>query len=59
MAETARRLEAEYGHRFGAFVLVEHPAGLPDEIAGKEPTSRTPVTTWPNGSVTRPSTRVG
>ncbi|HJE77012.1 MAG TPA: hypothetical protein K8V74_03600 [Brevibacterium epidermidis] len=35
MAETARRLEAEYGHRFGAFVLVEHPAGLPDEIAGK------------------------
>ena len=35
MAETARRLEAKYGHRFGAFVLVEHPAGLPDEIAGK------------------------
>jgi hypothetical protein len=35
MAETARRLEAEYGHRFGAFVLVEHSAGLPDEIAGK------------------------
>ena len=35
MAETARRLEAEYGHRFGAFVLVEYPAGLPDEIAGK------------------------
>ncbi|WP_181272709.1 hypothetical protein [Brevibacterium oceani] len=35
MAETARRLSAEYGHRFGAFVLVEHPADLPDEIAGK------------------------
>ncbi len=35
MAETARRLDAEYGHRFGAFVLVEHPASLPDEIAGK------------------------
>jgi hypothetical protein len=35
MAETARRLEAEYGHRFGTFVPVEHPAGLPGEIAGK------------------------
>ncbi|MGO2862509.1 MAG: hypothetical protein ACTIC1_15220 [Brevibacterium sp.] len=35
MAETARRLAAEYGHRFGAFVLVEHPAGVPGEIAGK------------------------
>lgn len=33
--ETAHRLRAEYGHRFGAFELVEHPTDLPDEIAGK------------------------
>lgn len=35
MAETARRLTAEYGDGFAAFVLVEHPAGIPGEIAGK------------------------
>lgn len=35
MAETARRLAAEYGHRFGAVTLVEHRAGVPGEIAGK------------------------
>lgn len=35
MAETARRLAAEYGDRFSAFVLVEHPVGLSGEIAGK------------------------
>lgn len=35
MAETARRLAAEYGDGFAAFVLVEHPAGIPGEIAGK------------------------
>ncbi|MFC9441953.1 MULTISPECIES: glycosyltransferase family 2 protein [Brevibacterium] len=35
MAETARRLAAEYGDGFFAFVPVPHPAGVPGEIAGK------------------------
>ena len=35
MAETARRLADDYGDGFAAFVLVEHPAGIPGEIAGK------------------------
>nr|WP_252199564.1 hypothetical protein [Brevibacterium sp. RIT 803] len=35
MAATARRLAAEYGDGFAAFVLVEHPTGIPGEIAGK------------------------
>lgn len=35
MAETASRLAAEYGDGFAAFVLVEHPEGIPGEIAGK------------------------
>ena len=35
MAESARRLAVEYGEGFAAFVLVEHPAGTPGEIAGK------------------------
>lgn len=33
--ETAQRLKAEYGHRFGHFELVKHPKDLPEELAGK------------------------
>lgn len=35
MRETVDRLSRTYGHRFRAFLPVEHPAGLPDEIQGK------------------------
>ncbi len=35
MAATATRLEREFHGVFGAFELVPHPAGLPDELAGK------------------------
>lgn len=35
MRASVRRLTAEYGHRFRAFLPVEHPAGLPGEIQGK------------------------
>ena len=35
MRATAERLERDYGYRFRAFELVEHPADLPNEIPGK------------------------
>lgn len=35
MRETVARLTRTFGHRFRAFLPVEHPAGLPDEIQGK------------------------
>lgn len=33
--ETVRRVEEVFGRSFGYFELVEHPADLPEEIAGK------------------------
>lgn len=33
--ETARRIEAEFGGRFGKFLATVHPADLPGEIPGK------------------------
>ena len=33
--QTAQLLEHEFGEAFGAFLLVEHPAGLPSEVPGK------------------------
>ncbi|UOQ58706.1 glycosyltransferase family 2 protein [Leucobacter allii] len=35
MRGTAARLAAEHGHRFRAFLTIEHPAGLPGEVPGK------------------------
>nr|WP_243752168.1 glycosyltransferase family 2 protein [Leucobacter weissii] len=35
MRDSVRLLELEFGHLFRAFLPVEHPAGLPDEIPGK------------------------
>ncbi len=35
MRERAVRLRHAFAPRFAAFIAVEHPAGLPDEIAGK------------------------
>ncbi len=33
--ETAQVLKKRYGNKFKAFILVEHPDGLPDEVIGK------------------------
>lgn len=33
--ETARRIEAEFGARFGGFLVTTHPADIPGEIPGK------------------------
>ena len=33
--KTARRLEKEFGSKFGGFVLVKHPRDLPNEVVGK------------------------
>lgn len=35
MKKTAMRLQREYGDKFFAFHIVEHPDGLPDEVVGK------------------------
>ncbi len=35
IAETARRIEEEFGSRFGGFLTTTHPDGLPGEIPGK------------------------
>ncbi len=35
MKKTVRRLQREYGGKFYAFHVVEHPADLPDEVIGK------------------------
>lgn len=35
MKQTAEALKTEFGHKFKAFHLVEHPKNLPDEVAGK------------------------
>lgn len=35
MKKTAQRLKREYGNKFFAFHIVEHPDGLPDEVVGK------------------------
>ena len=35
MKKTALRLQREYGDKFFAFHVVEHPDGLPDEVVGK------------------------
>ncbi len=35
--ETAHRLQKEFGEKFYAFHLVEHPADLPNEVIGKGP----------------------
>lgn len=35
MKKTAIRLQREYGSKFFAFHVVEHPDGLPDEVVGK------------------------
>ena len=35
MRDTTARLEREFGRHFRAFIPVEHPAGLSDEIQGK------------------------
>lgn len=35
MKKTAERLQREYGDRFFAFHIVEHPDGLPNEVVGK------------------------
>lgn len=32
---TARRIEAEFGHQFGKFMIAEHPANIPGELPGK------------------------
>ena len=32
---TARRIESEYGKRFGGFLVTEHPDGIPGELPGK------------------------
>lgn len=37
IAATAERLKREYGKKFGSFMLVAHPANIPDEVKGKGP----------------------
>ncbi len=33
--QTGERIEAEYGEKFGRFLVTMHPKGLPDEVPGK------------------------
>lgn len=37
IAQTAHRLKREYGKKFKDFMLIEHPANIPDEVMGKGP----------------------
>lgn len=34
-AQTAARMQARWGDRFGGFLVTQHPAGVPGEVAGK------------------------